>query len=86
MEAEPELANEFFVEWCRLNGYKPATSPIDKMIDEATGVWKDRIAEFADDVDDLIFQRLEQPNPIESSKPVLVGWNILPPPAELEEE
>ena len=57
--AEPEMITEMFILWCNLKEYKPAKSIIDLMIDDATNVWSDRMNEFAHDVDDLIFQRLE---------------------------
>lgn len=56
--AEPALTTEMFISWCNLKKYEPAKSIIDMMIDEAAGVWSDRMNEFANDVDDLIFQRL----------------------------
>jgi hypothetical protein len=49
--------SEFVAQWERLNGKKlVATSPIDRMIDEATGHDVAMIGEFADFVYDYVFR------------------------------
>lgn len=54
----PVETGKLFTEWCRLKGYKQPTCALDFMIDEATGFWKDAIHEFAKDVDDLVWSRV----------------------------
>lgn len=39
---------EMYKEWCRLKGYKPANTPFEKMIDQATGADDAHIREFLD--------------------------------------
>lgn len=52
------LQSEFFLEWARLRGYKPPTSPLDAMIDKAAGIDDHTARQFILDVYDLIWLRL----------------------------
>lgn len=37
-----------YKEWCRLKGYKPASTPFEVMVDRATGAESAHIREFLD--------------------------------------
>ena len=43
----PEQLNKLYKEFCRLSGYSAPKSPIDSMIDKATGFEEERMTEFA---------------------------------------
>ena len=54
-------ANPEFVEnWARLRGIRLPATPMDKMIDEATGHGAAIARQFIADVDELVCQRLEE--------------------------
>lgn len=47
---DPDLAraiSKLYVEWCRLKGYKASTSPIEQMVDEATGFEAAKMQDFS---------------------------------------
>lgn len=52
------LQTEFFSEWTRLREHKRPTSPLDAMIDEATGMNDHISRQFILDVYELIWLRL----------------------------
>lgn len=52
---------EFVSNWMRLRGISLATSPIDMMIDDATGRNAETAKLFLADVHDLIWSRLPPP-------------------------
>lgn len=46
-ELMPQIT-ELYREWCRLKGYSEPTTPLDQMIDTATGAEAQRMHEFVD--------------------------------------
>jgi hypothetical protein len=50
---------EFVANWARLRGVHLPTTPIDRMIDDATGRNDDIAQQFVADVFDLVIGRLE---------------------------
>lgn len=50
--------DSFVKEWCRMRGLMMATSPIDRMIDSASGYDSTIAATFFEDVYDLVWTRL----------------------------
>lgn len=49
---------EMYKEWCRLKGYKPAKTPFEAMIDQATGAEDAHIREFLDWFRDDLMPRI----------------------------
>ena len=43
----PQIA-EMYTEWCRLKGYNAPKTPIESMVDNATGAEAARMREFAE--------------------------------------
>lgn len=53
-----EQFNELFKQFCRLHGYTLPKSPIDSMIDKATGIEEERTLEFGKFLMEYVFMPL----------------------------
>lgn len=49
---------QFVAQWARLRGFKLAGSPIERMVDDATGYSDDIADTFISDVRDLVWNRV----------------------------
>lgn len=49
---------QFFAEWMKIKGYTMPTTPLERLIDSATGFDQTIMAEFVADVADLVIDRI----------------------------
>lgn len=50
----PDSLAEIFIHFCKLKGYTVPGSVIEQMIDEATGIWDERLREFEEFLEDVV--------------------------------
>lgn len=54
----PDSLSEIFANFCKLKGYTVPKPPIEKMIDEATGIWDERLREFEEFLEDVVMRAI----------------------------